>query len=732
MLPFIAVMMMLWLPAGMPIAAYAEEAGDVPTVYASDAQGNVGDIVEVNIGIRNNPGIVATRLTAHYDASALRLDSVVDKGLFGETTLLNQLTSPYIMLWDNSAAPENYTGNGDQITLRFEVLSDSGSDIKVTYNEKPGDIDILNFDLDPVYFAVVNGSVSVNGEPALLESIAVTAPPSKTTYFAGEALDLTGLVVTATYNDGSSQAVTGYSTSPAEGAALNIVGQQSVTVSYEGITTSFTVTVNAIVIESITVTTPPSKTTYFAGEALDLAGLVVTATYNNGSSQAVTGYSTSLDEGAALNIVGQQSVTVSYEGKSAEFTVTVNEVVIESIAVTTPPLKTMYFAGERLDLAGLVITATYNNGNSQAVTDYGTLPAAGAALNNVGQQSVTVSYEGMTAEFTVTVNEVVVTSIAVTAPPSKSTYFAGEALDLAGLVITATYNDGSSQAVTGYSTSPAAGAALNSVGQQSVTVSYEGLTAGFIVTVQSVTENLIIVRGMNPEYQIGLAIQETGEIVYEPEFPDAGEIEFVVTGIEGPFMLWLGIKDIYPGIFVEDIEADESYDIDEYFYETEVPEGVSSVGISLIEDVWYLEGIGEGETIQLLKTYAEALLVFDYKGSRYEETFILDGTNPFREFSDDPDFTIHDMQVVATGRLQNNFFYEVSALVTNNGDGAKNVRAVLVEWPESVTVIDGSLHFGRVSSGATVLSEDTFTIYLDRTVLFEDTLLKFDFLYDPE
>ena len=157
MLPLIAVMMMLGLPAGMPIAAYAEEAGSVPTVYASDAQGNVGDIVEVNIGIRNNPGIVATRLAAHYDMSALRLDSVADKGLFGTTTHLNQLTSPYIMLWDNSDAPENYTGNGDQITLRFEVLSDSGSDITVAYNEKPGDIDIIDFDLDPVYFAVVNG-----------------------------------------------------------------------------------------------------------------------------------------------------------------------------------------------------------------------------------------------------------------------------------------------------------------------------------------------------------------------------------------------------------------------------------------------------------------------------------------------------------------------------------------------------------------------------------------------
>ena len=84
----------------------------------------------------------------------------------------------------------------------------------------------------------------------LLASIEVTAPPAKSVYVIGDALDLEGIVVTAAYGDGNTNTVSGYSTNPANGAVLNATGKQTVTVGYfEGSaqkTTSFTVTVNDI------------------------------------------------------------------------------------------------------------------------------------------------------------------------------------------------------------------------------------------------------------------------------------------------------------------------------------------------------------------------------------------------------------------------------------------------------------------------------------------------------
>src|SRR5690606_29876583 len=74
-------------------------------------------------------------------------------------------------------------------------------------------------------------------------AISVTTPPTKTEYLVGEELDLTGLVVTATYTDETTKTV--------EVSKLTVSGfdsgvaeeNQVVTVTYEGKTATFTVTI---------------------------------------------------------------------------------------------------------------------------------------------------------------------------------------------------------------------------------------------------------------------------------------------------------------------------------------------------------------------------------------------------------------------------------------------------------------------------------------------------------
>jgi outer membrane receptor for ferric coprogen and ferric-rhodotorulic acid len=48
----------------------------------------------------------------------------------------------------------------------------------------------------------------------------------------GESLDLSGLVITATYSDESSRVITEYTTTPEAGSTLDEAGTVSVTVSY--------------------------------------------------------------------------------------------------------------------------------------------------------------------------------------------------------------------------------------------------------------------------------------------------------------------------------------------------------------------------------------------------------------------------------------------------------------------------------------------------------------------
>ena len=81
------------------------------------------------------------------------------------------------------------------------------------------------------------------------ERIEVNPLPTKTQYFVGEALDLSGMVVTAYYSDGSEKNVTSSaSTAPANGTTLNTIGEQEVKITYteNGVTKSFSFEITVV------------------------------------------------------------------------------------------------------------------------------------------------------------------------------------------------------------------------------------------------------------------------------------------------------------------------------------------------------------------------------------------------------------------------------------------------------------------------------------------------------
>ena len=77
------------------------------------------------------------------------------------------------------------------------------------------------------------------------------------------------------------------------------------------------------------------------------------------------------------------------------------EVALESIKVTEPD-KTEYVEGEELDLTGMVVTAVYSDGREVPV-DLKDVKVDGYDKDQVGTQTITVTYEGKEAIFTVTV-----------------------------------------------------------------------------------------------------------------------------------------------------------------------------------------------------------------------------------------------------------------------------------------------------------------------------------------
>ena len=171
-----------------------------------------------------------------------------------------------------------------------------------------------------------------------------------------------------------------------------------------------------IKLTGISILTPPSKTTYTAGETFDPAGMVVQATYSNGATLQATGYtyspSTALTDGTT-------EVTIVYTegGVSASATQAVTVVHrLESIAVTTQPSKTVYEYGDSFASAGMVVRATYSDGATANVTGYTCSPAT---LNTVGTQTVTVSYTERSVTKTTTLS-VTVERKSISTTPSQS------------------------------------------------------------------------------------------------------------------------------------------------------------------------------------------------------------------------------------------------------------------------------------------------------------------------
>ena len=245
-----------------------------------------------------------------------------------------------------------------------------------------------------------------------------------------------------------------------------------------GLTSNCTINVKKEEVTSLTIATKPTKTNYYVGDTLNTAGLTLKAAYNNGTTQTITGGFTCTP--TALSTAGAQTVTVNYGGKTATFAVNVQDVTLSGIAIASNPSKTSYYVGDTLDTTGLKLTATYNNGTTQTITSGFTCTPT--ALSTAGVQTVTVNYGGKTATFTVNVQDVTLSGIAIASNPTKTSYFVGDTLDTTGLKLTATYSNGTTQTITGgFTCTPTA---LSTAGVQTVTVNYGGKTATFTVSVE--------------------------------------------------------------------------------------------------------------------------------------------------------------------------------------------------------------------------------------------------------
>jgi len=155
-------------------------------------------------------------------------------------------------------------------------------------------------------------------------------------------------------------------------------------------------------IVGISITAPPGKLLYNIGEPLNLAGIAVEATYNDGSSGPVT---ITMDNitGNSFSTSGEKTVTVNYGGKTDTFAVRVDGTKsLNTITINPLPAKTTYIVGEPLIITGMVVRANYSD-SSTAIISHDELVITGFNSSTTGEKTVIVRYGGAAADFPVQV-----------------------------------------------------------------------------------------------------------------------------------------------------------------------------------------------------------------------------------------------------------------------------------------------------------------------------------------
>ena len=351
-----------------------------------------------------------------------------------------------------------------------------------------------------VTYKEVSATFNIKINEVVAESMSIETEPTKVAYFIGDIVDLSGLVLKISYNNGKEEFITeGYAY---DAISLETEGSHVITVTYGEFSVEVTVVAYEPTLESLTIKTDPDKTEYFVGDKIDYTGLVVEGSFSNGKTVEMEEYNVSPE---VFTEAGEIEVVISVGEISTSFKVNVTAVVVTSIDVTNPMTQLLYYVGDSINTDGLEVTAYYNN-DTESVLSSDQYTISPVQFDTAGYVEVTIALGEFTTKFTVEVLEVVLESISVTTQPNKTSYYVGESFDTSGMVITATYSDGTTAEVTdGFTVEPSV---FKNLGEVTVNITYENISTSLTVIVEEIPSSDAV--EMDPQ-AVSVELTEDGQ-----------------------------------------------------------------------------------------------------------------------------------------------------------------------------------------------------------------------------
>ena len=231
-------------------------------------------------------------------------------------------------------------------------------------------------------------------------SIGVSINPTKTSYMVGETFNPTGLVISRSFSDSTSDTYSyvghenDFSFNPSLSTPLTIQNT-TIEVTHSNKTCNVTIVVKSLSSISISGYT----TSFIEGDAFSFGG-TVTAHYSDSTTADVTNETTFT--GYDMTSVSNQTVTVSYGGQTLSYDITVSAGTLSAISLSGQ--TTVYQKNAPFSFDG-ICTVTFNNGYQKNVTP---TSISSPDMSTGGVKEVTVSYtynnKTLSTSYSITVN----------------------------------------------------------------------------------------------------------------------------------------------------------------------------------------------------------------------------------------------------------------------------------------------------------------------------------------
>ncbi len=319
------------------------------------------------------------------DVNIINSDGVKVRDLYSSSAVKN----PDAKIWDGKDNFGAVVPNG-VYTISVAIADSAGNSITDTSKT-----------------ITVDDATPPPATPTLL-NIAITTPATKLYYNIGDTLDLTGLVVTETYSDGSHKVVsisasdvTGFdsSISSANQPLTITFGGQTATYAVNIVSSNFSITPDGMFLSHDNIFPVDWLNANYAGcntlptaYSLTTSGFDLAATCLPGPSPSY------------LTVLVHQTTTSFvygpiYYASGVWSTMPPAPASLVALNITTPATKLYYNVNDPLDLTGLVVTGTYSDGTKQIepitsddVTGFNS--AASAA-----DQVLTITFDGQSANY---------------------------------------------------------------------------------------------------------------------------------------------------------------------------------------------------------------------------------------------------------------------------------------------------------------------------------------------